>query len=704
MTENQLPLIFHVTDEQAGACSTLIDQEVQNTTDQVSKDERSTANNQDSGVEEYLVALPHLLPNIPPMWKGKTLAHDVRQYLHSVQNSDVPEVEKRALVVIANTIEGKVHIRTLLPRRQNNVGKVGGSEVHGGYGEFLCIPRTVPHDDFELTEIIKVHDGSINHNIITTGLDRQDISDIESEAKIRSKKEVYSDRGDRFLHIGNKNFGDVVAMLNQHLPFHPRLYIHEDIHYLLTTHDEIYEVSTDVKKVEACLLAELVLLTGQGLERCYAAHCSKKAKDQQLAIDPEFKRLMYSSWVPQGHDRSARKPLAIPLPNRIGQVLRLLSKIRGQRLYGPIFSCDLQDLKDELTSELQRIEITHGVILKLPSISRHLFTVLTQQAGGNESYAIHLTGMPDHGGFIPATYSQLTDDELRRRYVRAVQWILGNALGVDDCFDEGGKFKDGLQGSSFAPTLGDVKNALKKLVNAVNACKRLPGNRANLQKANLYYSVFVQVVLQLVTGCRFVTLPLSDERLYDRDGAICFISDKDGDVPIHDHLPYLPTLCLELLDEYTGMHRKLVGNRLVVFNKGAGEEIINVKLPLVTKDRRNNRKAYRDNPKFLFEILPDFSRGLIQPRLANQVLGELGAEALSDNNLRHFFRSEMIRRGVSDEAVRGSQGHSRAGEQTHGVFSGLSPRGVRLSIEQALDDLIREIGLKFVKSPLRNQR
>ncbi len=670
--------------------------------DQVSRNANQKSEDDDADVRS--VILPQLLPLMPVEWIGKEAANIVRQFFDSVKNSDIPGSEKRTLVILADALEGKVSNRAGTLNRKNQGAKGGYADIIGGYGEFLCVPRSVPSDDFELIEVVKKHDNSSNHNIITAGLDQQDISEVESEGKIRPKKEIYSDRGDRLLHIGNSNFGEVVAMLNQHLPFHPRQCIPEDIHYLLTTHDAVYAGSTDVKKVEACLLAELVLLTGQGLEKCHAVRCAEKTKGQQLIIDPEFKQLMFSTWVPQGHDRSVRKPLVLQLPKRIGQVLRLLRQIRGQKLHGSIFSFDLQDLKDELVAELECIEITHGVNLKLPSIIKHLFTILTQQAGGNESFAIHLTGMPDHGGFVPATYTQFTDDELRRRYNRAIKWILGKALGDDNCFDHELLFEDGIQGSSFVPTLQDVKAALKKLINGVNVCKRLPANRANLPKAHLYYSVFVQITLQFVTGCRFVTLPLSDERLYDAKGAVGFISDKDGDIPIHDHLPYLPKMCLDLLDEYTNVHRKHVGNRLIVFNTKVGDEIINLKLPTVTRDRRKNRKAYRDNPKFMFEILPDFSRGLIQPRLVNQVLGELGAEALSDNSLRHFFRSEMIRRGVSDEAVRGSQGHSRAGEQTHGVFSGLSPHGVRQSIEKALEDLISDVGLKFIKSPLRSQR
>jgi len=665
---------------------------------------KSTSNDNDENISsDYFVVLPHLLPQFPTtLLRGEAYANKLRDLLEEYLISGIPNKDRRALLMLADTIEGKIKVRKLkFIRRGNSSG--GRREANGGRGSLQCITRVVPSDDeVGIVEIVSELYIENADNVFETGLDVQDYLQVETEAKIPQIGDDDTVANDRLLHIKNANVTSAIAMSNQMLPFHRRQCLSDDIRTLLKSLDAMYADDQDAEQLEVCLLAEMILWLGQTPEQCYSVQISRASISGALSIDQKYKQIRFLTWLPQGHSSAGRSTLTLPLPIRIRRILERLNILCNHELVGRIFSIDLDKLKGKLNFEIRQIEIKTGVSLSISKIEAHLYRTVTQRGAGDKSLAILLTAQVDHRGYVAATYSQWRDSDLNQRYVEAITSIHHTALGEGQCFDSLSKKSKSIQGSSFVPKIANVTKSINYLRMRVIACKRLPPRNLPLFQIHIRYSLYVHMMLAFATGFRSVVMPIPDERLIDFAEGFVYLNDKDGDKAYHGHIVFLPQTCMQQLRHYHE-HRKLLANRLILINSQSASELLHDKPISLTKDRRKNQKLFRADPKYIFSFLPDGFRRLIYPGYVNEALKD-GAESLSNNSLRHFYRTELTHRGVPDEVIRAAQGHWQIGEESHGKFSGLSPFTCRQFIEQPLSQMMNDVGWKALRSPLCNSK
>jgi hypothetical protein len=308
-------------------------------------------------------------------------------------------------------------------------------------------------------------------------------------------------------------------------------------------------------------------------------------------------------------------------------------------------------------------------------ISRVLFQTIGEQTGGDVVAAALITRSDHYLASVRRHYTTPDVSHLQQIYVAATrvlneEFTLG---GYEPCVRRCIGLAPGgtAVGSPLCPTMGAVREALRRLKSAINEAsyreswKYDPGEF--IRRHNLY-TFYCVLMYSFAIGVRGVRTPYLHPSDVDQDTGIATIADKDSGSGYKTRLIWLPALVLEQMRLYE------------IYMSGIAEGSL-LKAP------NSRRPCYflRDDLK-IQEVRPGTMAPFLQKYLP-----------FPANVGRHFVCTELRERGFPPEMIDALMGHWWRGEEPWGVFSSFTFLEFRRELERVLPPFLVELGFEPIR-------
>lgn len=303
-------------------------------------------------------------------------------------------------------------------------------------------------------------------------------------------------------------------------------------------------------------------------------------------------------------------------------------------------------------------------------------------------------------------YSQLTTPEIAEKLNQFWLSVINDIKRVDKEFDAPNGFYsyeaespgDAL-GSSYTPSQPEVENLVKQLQQAVFSIEPELAKKQlkSLVKYHNSYVAYVAYMVLYATGYRAVYNPLPSLDLIIPRYRVLVISDKDDSDFTHTRLVTLPELLTDQVENYR-RHLGAIKGYLAAFQP---EVVCRIK-QLIDETNRSYFSKIDENQRWYKEIKN--SRTTIGPLFyLTDTSGGIRAHVVSPNWLskqvyfqyplnacRHFLRTELLRRNVSNELINFQLGHWSVGQAPLSDFSSFEFSEAIVELLPELNDILED--------------
>ena len=329
------------------------------------------------------------------------------------------------------------------------------------------------------------------------------------------------------------------------------------------------------------------------------------------------------------------------------------------------------DTKEEILNLIREINKANNLNLTAGRISGFMEDLLKRSNVDEVDVGLILGDSPKHLAGLYYYNNYLT--ELLELYCRYLKVVLSNANVVDE-IPELNKENRKLVGSEIVIAKSKVAKhygQLRSLLNQENYCS------GSVYEFHNHFVAYTNSLLSFGTAHRPVVAPFENIKDINLFTGSVYINDKDNRNGQSSRLVYLPSEAIQQVKNYIEHLREL--------KKQCGLEYPEVGkyIDLVMKGERPLLFYFEEN-----------SLRTIRPKWLEVYFEDKFPIPLNWN--RHFMRTELPRHGHDGGLISAWMGHSDIGNETFGMFSGLSVNSLK-DIEICIDDIFEEMKISAVK-------
>ncbi len=386
------------------------------------------------------------------------------------------------------------------------------------------------------------------------------------------------------------------------------------------------------------------------------------------AFRPRAAKKVDDSW--QKFVRPTCSHIVLPAPHLLRDVLNAyLTKYprkNGSKLIRHTGATIEVAVKELLANEILPVKHT----LTLHRFEAYLPLQLSNALGGR-NIASFVLGI-QIGGLVESQLYYISQRRqwVAERYQQAVAGLLDN-LGLRSTFDK-------ISSNELSGWVGSQVRSEIKVYRALGADIRLKLNELYSQRHQDYYyrlshdylTLYVLIGIQLLTGFRPFSSPISSFDDIDLITGFALVGDKAVDASHERRLVWLPPDFLEFLELY--------------------------------KKRRSASLVHSPAQKGVAPFF--FYRSNMEPRDAKQgAIQELVEEFWDTpiNAPRHFLVNYLIEQCVPSHVIDALMGHWTIGEEPYSAPSTLSPAQIRTELEGPITQLWHDLQWRIPKAMLR---
>ncbi|MBS0348040.1 MAG: site-specific integrase [Proteobacteria bacterium] len=393
------------------------------------------------------------------------------------------------------------------------------------------------------------------------------------------------------------------------------------------------------------------------------------------------------------------KSFAVSIPPLLDRALSRLEPV-GHKLFQ-------RDYETEFGRVLSAINLARGTALNPERVGRMIARFMAQLGGKDRVYELYFRGMPPNQ-HNPCVYSAVSVRQLQKLHTEAcarMYRLAGRpdlvtervALQANVVADE-----ETFVGSMHVPTRASVRSTVRV---ATDTVRRLASSsHSSFAEQHNAYTAYLAFFLLATTGLRAVSSLLPAR--FDVDGAtgLCFVSDKDNDAYEQARIVWLHPTLLRQLDEYRTHVMRLRQYLALTSPQGISQLDGQRRTPPLSRHASPNRTddlALLDKEGMPTLFLLAAEGGQLTPTFPAELQSLLGDTwQLRLGALRHFVRTELLRRAIPGEAINAALGHGERGEAPWGSLSSLPPIPWRRRLGTAFVQIIADAGFEVLSSPL----
>lgn len=393
------------------------------------------------------------------------------------------------------------------------------------------------------------------------------------------------------------------------------------------------------------------------------------------------------------------KSFAVSIPPLLDRALSRLEPV-GHKLFQ-------RDYETEFGQVLSAINLARGTALNPERVGRMIARFMAQLGGRDRVYELYFRGMPPNQ-HNPCVYSAVSVRKLQRLHAEAcdrMYRLAGRPDLVTERVAEQANVAAGAEifvGSLHVPTRASVRNTVRV---AIDTVRRLASTtHSSFAEQHNAYTAYLAFFLLATTGLRAVSSLLPAR--FDVDGVtgLCFVSDKDNDAYEQARIVWLHPTLLRQLDEYRTHVTRLRQYLALTSPQGISQLDGQRRTPPLSRHASPDRTddlALLDKEGMPTLFLLAAEGGQLTPTFPAELQSLLGDTwQLRLGALRHFVRTELLRRAIPGEAINAALGHGERGEAPWGLLSSLPPIPWRRRLGEALVQVIADAGFEVLPSPL----